>query len=102
MAHDDFPGLRVRVIGVVEDPGERVSENGHRFVEGHTVFRQVGSRFRRMPLENQAHAGAGYQRGTLAGSVLQGGKIPGWQDPWLALDAGIRAECEREARGQSA
>jgi len=47
MADDDFALLRIRMIRVVEDPGERIAKDRRRLLKVDTVFREVGRSLRR-------------------------------------------------------
>jgi hypothetical protein len=55
MANDDLPMLIGRVVRVVEDSGQRVREDGDRFLKGDSVFLGIGVALRRVPFELEAH-----------------------------------------------
>ena len=55
MADDDLPMLIGRVVRVVEDSGQRVREDGERFLEGDAVPLGIRVALFRVPFELDAH-----------------------------------------------
>jgi len=51
MAYDDLAALPDGVIRIVVNPGERIAENGQRFLECDAVLSQIRSSFLRIPLK---------------------------------------------------
>lgn len=52
----DLPFLSAGVVWIGECERQRVKEYGRRLVKGHTVFLNVGLRFRRTPFEDHRHS----------------------------------------------
>lgn len=55
MPHDDLPSLSLRVVRIVVDAGEPITEHGEPFLEGHPVLPEVRLGLLRIPNESQAH-----------------------------------------------